>query len=60
MKKRNLKQYAIYKGDELIVIGTVHECASFMGVKPSTIYWYACPAQTRRNKTGNRIVVERC
>lgn len=42
------KDYAVYKGDELLVIGTKEECAATLGVKPETISWMASPAAKRR------------
>ena len=50
--------YAVWKGDELVAMGTAKELAKQLGVKVRTIYWYVSPAAKRRDK-GNRIVVER-
>jgi hypothetical protein len=38
-----LKEYAVYKGEEFIYVGTAKECAERLGVKPETIYSYASP-----------------
>ncbi|PFJ10806.1 hypothetical protein COD67_00950, partial [Bacillus cereus] len=38
------KEYAIYKGESLICIGTVQECAQHLGVLPKTILFYKTPA----------------
>ncbi|MBF7149980.1 hypothetical protein [Bacillus toyonensis] len=43
-----LKEYAIYKGESLICIGTVQECAQHMGVLPKTILFYKTPAYRKR------------
>lgn len=40
--------YAIYKGDTFLCVGSDKECAKFMGVKPETIRWYLSPAYQRR------------
>lgn len=52
-----LKNYAVYKGDRLIFVGTINECANVMSVKPNTIRWYTNPIAKERNKSGNRIEV---
>lgn len=41
-------EYAVYRGDDLIVMGTATECAEFLGVKKHTIYWYASPSAENR------------
>lgn len=43
-----LKEYAIYKGESLICIGTVQECAQHLGVLPKTILFYKTPAYRKR------------
>lgn len=43
-----MTEYAVYKGDQLIVIGTVSECAAEMGVTPKYIRWMTRPAYKRR------------
>lgn len=50
--------FVVYPGEEVIAIGTAKECADALGVKESTIRWYASPACRRRN-TGKRRVAER-
>ena len=49
-----MKIYALYKGEEFIDIGTVHELAERRGVKIESIYWLASPAAHRRDR-GNMI-----
>ena len=44
----SVKEYAVYRGDDLIVMGTATECAEFLGVKKHTIYWYASPSAENR------------
>lgn len=34
------KEYAVYKGDDLLCIGTVDECAQELKVKPETVLFY--------------------
>lgn len=42
------REYAIYKGDEFIMIGTARECAERIGVKPDSIRFYSSPVYRRR------------
>ncbi|MBO1583032.1 hypothetical protein [Bacillus sp. XF8] len=55
------KEYVVYKGESLICIGTIKECAQHMGVLPETIYFYKTPAYQRRlakrKKARNYITV---
>ncbi|MDR4328304.1 hypothetical protein [Bacillus pseudomycoides] len=44
----NLKEYAVYKGESLICIGTIQECAQHMGVFPEAVYFYTTQAYQRR------------
>lgn len=43
-----MKEYAVYKGDDLLVIGTIQECAEFLGVKKETVKFYMTPTYQRR------------
>jgi hypothetical protein len=43
-----LKEYAVYKGEELLCIGDVVDCAETLGVKITTIYTYAAKDRRRR------------
>lgn len=54
------KEYAIYKGDEFIMIGTKEECAKRLNIKPDHVQFMASPTNAKRDK-GNRmtaIVIE--
>lgn len=42
------KEYAVYKGESLVCIGTMQECARHMGVLPETVYFYTTQAYKRR------------
>jgi hypothetical protein len=42
------KEYAVYKGDSLICIGTIKECAEHMDVKPETVRFYTKPSYQKR------------
>ena len=44
----NLKEYVVYKGESLLCIGTIQECADYMGVLPATVRYYTTPAYRRK------------
>lgn len=56
------KEYALYKGDECLSIGTIKEIAEQMKVKNRTIRFYLTPTYKNRGlgiKSNNRrILVE--
>lgn len=41
-------EYIVYKGEEVLVIGTLEECAKHQGVKKATIHFLASEANKRR------------
>ncbi len=43
-----MSDYAMYKGDELLHIGTIEEIAKAHGVLQQTIRFYTTPAYRRR------------
>ncbi|PED63993.1 hypothetical protein [Priestia megaterium] len=47
---RNYKEYAVYKGEQLLAVGTAMECAEELNVKPETIHFYTTPTYKRRLK----------
>lgn len=56
MKK--LKEFALYKGDKLLSVGTVKEIAEETGLKPTTVRFYYYPAYEKRSKNkANRKVL---
>lgn len=54
-------EFVIYRGDEVVTVGTAAECAERMGVSEATVRWYASPACKRRaaESGGARITAER-
>ena len=56
MRGRPTKEYAIYKGDEFIAIGTIKELVKKTGYSETTLRYCTHPASRRRNK-GNRLIV---
>ena len=55
------KLYALYKGDELLMIGTVYAIAKSRGVTVDTVHWLASPTNRKRaeNSKRGRLFVER-
>lgn len=53
-----MKMYALYKGDDLLGIGTLAEIAAERGVKVDTIYFYKSPSYRKRTSEdkGLRLV----
>jgi hypothetical protein len=61
---RRIPEYAVYRGEEFMCVGTLKECAESMGVKPDTIRYYLRPAYQnkiakRKRSSGNVITVIR-
>ena len=46
--RKKYKEYAIYKGDKFLYMGTVKECANHFNVEERTIYFYATEAHKKR------------
>jgi len=55
---REAKEYALYKGEELLGMGTIRELAEKFNVKITTLYYYRTPTYLRRtsNEHGRRLV----
>jgi hypothetical protein len=54
-----MTQYVIYKGEEVVAIGTRLEVAERLGVKPETINFYASPCHWRRGNLDKRLLAVR-
>lgn len=53
-------EYCLYKGDEMIFMGTIPEIAKHWGVSEDTIRFYATPRYKKRIEgKNNRVVVEK-
>ena len=52
------KEYALYKGDELLGFGTLQELSKQFGVKIKSLLFYQTPAYRKRtsDKRGKRLV----
>ena len=53
------RDYAVYKGDELLVIGTKKECAEFLGVGEVVIKNWATPKYVAEHGGKNHKVAIR-
>lgn len=53
------KEYAVYKGDVLLAIGTLKECAEKLNVTESTILFYQFESYQKRvkNPKNRRITI---
>lgn len=54
--------YALYKGEKILSIGTIEEIAKELGVRKETIYFYKSSAykkrvNERKNKRNFRILI---
>ena len=45
---RALKEYALYKGEEILAIGTIEEIAKKMNIKKETVKYYQTPVYKKR------------
>ena len=45
-----MKEYALYKGEKLLIIGTIDEIAKNQNVQKKTIYFYHSKAYLKRRK----------
>lgn len=52
-----VNEYALYKGEELLAMGTKREIAEQLGVPASTVSHYGTPVYARRtSENGRRLV----
>lgn len=57
-KPRKNPEYALYKGDKFIEIGTAKELAEYLGVSERTVHFYSTPTYMKRNKENHYIVIK--
>lgn len=48
MVKALKPEYAVYKGEELLAMGTAEECSAKLNVSKEYIYWLTMPTAKRR------------
>lgn len=55
-----MNEYALYKGDEFLAVGTAREIAEQTGLHPDTIYYYGSPTYKKRssNSENRKILVK--
>lgn len=53
-----MREYAIYKGEELLAEGTADELAKLFGVTPKTIRWMSSPTNYKRDKGDRKVAVK--
>lgn len=51
------KEYALYRGDEFIDLGTLRELSERLGKNPKTILFYGTPANIRRSEDGRNSYI---
>ena len=59
MKRKN-KEYALYKGDELLAIGTLKELAEKFKIREDSLLFYGSPTYTKRTNGKNSRRLVRC
>lgn len=48
-----MNEYALYKGDTLLAIGTMKEIAETLKIKVRSVMYYKTPSYKKRNKGKN-------
>lgn len=56
--KKVKKEYALYKGDELLSVGTRQEIAEEMGIKRQTVSIYGTDSYKKRAGKNIRVLIE--
>lgn len=51
------KQYALYRGDEILGIGTAKELAEMRGIKLSSLLFLVSPAYKKRRVNSKRNIL---
>lgn len=47
-KSRTSKDYALYRGDDLLMVGTVEEIARYLGIQPKSVYFLSSKSYHKR------------
>jgi len=55
MKK--IKEYALYRGDTFLMIGTINEIAEAYNIKPSTVRFYASQVYKKRRENNKDYLI---
>jgi len=58
VSQRTMKrEVAVYKGDDLLAMGTVEEVAKELDILPYSVYFYSTPTYKRRGYKNARMTV---
>lgn len=49
-------EYAVYKKEDTIALGTIEECAKTLNIKPESVAYYGTPTYKKRTKNGRVLV----
>ena len=52
-----MKEYAVYKSDKLLGIGTLEELAEKFNVRPRTVKDWSCPSYYEKGAGGRKIAI---
>ncbi len=52
-----MKEYAVYKGEEILALGTAKEIAKQLNVKEKTVYFWCMPSHHKRNKKNAKFAI---
>lgn len=52
------KEYALYKGDSILTVGTREELAEYLEVSPTTISFYHSPWWRKYSKETGYLVID--
>lgn len=51
------KEYALYKGEEILAMGTIEEIGIKLDISPNTVRFYLSKAYARRSETKEKRVL---
>lgn len=51
------KEWALYKGEDLLSMGTVKEIAEDMNIQERSVHFYKTPTYKKRDKGNRRVLV---
>ena len=53
-----VKEYALYKGDELLAFGTIKEISDQLKIKEKTLHYYKTPSYIKRTSEKSRRLIK--
>lgn len=56
-KRKPKKEYALYKGEDILITGTIKEIAEHQGIKENTVRFMMSNAYAKRVKDNAKILV---